>query len=224
LKYRSKKIIVSVLFVLFTGLSPISLPAQSFEVGQIFTYLSDDSLKADISLKGLLEDQVRKTLLSGLPIYMKISLTLMDQNQREIVKIHYAASIIYDVWEERFSVIDFSGNSQQYELLEEIKQWVQNLQGFSIFPQQKLSMGVSYRVMSLVEVQLTTRKQNQQIKWWLGKSDPTEEEIASEERSTGFKLNLNQLVQMLFSSSEEPNKYSASKTSDVFRLEDLEFQ
>ena len=221
---RSITIIPWLLGFIFMGIFTVSLTAQDFQINQVSAYLLDDSLQIDITITDLLVNQIRKTLLSGLPINMGVELILSDQNQKEIVKNQYAGNLNYDVWEERFRIIDFWGNEIEFELLEGVNKWVENLGAFALLPKNKLYSGTSYQVLAKLEVLLTTRKQNQQLKWWLGKSDPTEEEIASEERSTGFKLNLNQLVQMFFSSNEGPDKYSVTRMSNVFRLEDLEFQ
>jgi hypothetical protein len=67
-------------------------------------------------------------------------------------------------------------------------------------------------------------QESQQLKWWIENSDQTEEELASRERSTGFKLNINQLVQMFFSREETEETYMVKKTSDYFTLSELKFQ
>jgi hypothetical protein len=224
LKVRLNKILYFYLAFLLGGMLPPCLMAQNHEIEQVLPYLSQDSLKVDITVRGFLEDQILKTLLAGLPLNIGVELRLIDQNQKEVLKNQYLGKINYDVWEERFRVIDFSGVARDFELLEEVKTWSRNIKQLALMPQSKIDVAASYQVIAKLEVLLITRKQNQQLKWWLGKSDPTEEEIASEERSTGFRLNLNQLVQIFFSSDQEPEKYSVTKISDVFRLSDLKFQ
>jgi hypothetical protein len=210
--------------VFLTGILPQLLWGQAFQVEQVLPYLSDDSLKADIVVSDLLEDQILKTLLSGLPLQIEIDLMLRSQAQNDLVSKRYFSRLSYDVWEEKFWVMDFRGNIQEFDDLDNVKRWARNLSQLSILSRETLEENQLYQVDVTLTVVLSGEKQEEQLKWWLGNSNPTEEDIASEERSTGFRLNLNQLVRMIFSSDEEPQKYSANGISEKFNLSDLTFQ
>jgi hypothetical protein len=224
LKSIAKKLFLSLSAAFLIGILPVCLLAQNFQIEQVLPYLSEDSLKVDITIDGLLEDQVQKTLLAGLPLSFSIELVLFKENEKEVAKRQYFSKINYDVWEERFRVWDFTGSVREFELLDNVKKWCKNIRNLGLVSKNRLDTGETYRVMSSVELVPLDKKQNKQLQWWLENSDPTEEELASEERSTGFKLNLNQLVQMLFSGSKKPERYTRDQVSDSFKLSDLQFQ
>lgn len=210
--------------VFLSGILPLFIWGQEVQVDQVLPYLSDDSLKVDIAVSDLLEDQILKTLLAGLPLQIEIDLVLRNQAQKELARKRYFTRLSYDVWEEKFWVMDFRGKIQEFNDLDTVKRWTRSLSRFSLVPRGKLKENQLYQVNAALTVILSGEKQEEQLKWWLSNSDPTEEDMASEERSTGFRLNLNQLVRMIFSSEEEPQKYSGTGISEKFNLSDLKFQ
>jgi hypothetical protein len=210
--------------VFLVEILPVCLWGQNFKIKQVLPYLSEDSLKVDITIDGLLEDRVQKTLLAGLPLSFSIDLVLIKENEKELANREYFSKINYDVWEERFGVWDYQGSLREFELLDDLKSWCANIRNLGLASKDWLETRETYRVITTVELVPLDKNQSKQLQWWLENSDPTEEELASEERSTGFKLNLNQLVQMLFSGDKKPERYTKNRVSDSFKLSDLQFQ
>lgn len=217
--YRCVK---KLLLVLFMGLIvPVSLTAQEYKIVGIRAYLSNDSLKIEFAIDNLLEGDVRKTVLAGLPLAMEFSFELLNSQQKQLINKNIRGRITYNVWEEYFLMEVHEAGKKQFFSLPELERWMQTVRGIGLAPAALLNAGESYRVKVHARIFLLTREQSRELKWWLQRSEPVEEELPSRERSTGFKLNLNRIVQLFFSTEERQKEYTADGRSGVFRLSDL---
>jgi hypothetical protein len=170
------------------------------------------------------QEKILQTLLAGIPLDIEIRLSLFNQEQKELTQRGFNCRISYDVWEEHFWLLDYQQNTIDFSELEDLQKWsktVNNLglagQNF-LLPQDRYMINVEMRILVL------GARENQQLKWWIENSDQTEEDLASRERSTGFRLNLNQLVQMFFSQEKADEIYINQQSSGYFTLSELKFQ
>jgi len=190
---------------------------------QIIPYLSDDSLKVDVTLENILQDDILKTLLAGIPLDLKIQGSLLNEEQQMITQKVFSSKVSYDVWEEHFWIMDFHEKLLDYDNLDEVLKWINTIYALALSEQNLLSPRNAYTIHIKLQIFILGKQESQQLKWWIENSDQTEEDLASRERSTGFRLNLNQLVQMFFSREKAEDKYEISKISSSFTLSDLKF-
>ncbi len=197
------------------------LYAQDFQLSEIRPRLSHDTLTVEISCHNLFENQIRKTLLAGLPLVMDFSLRLMNTQRQAVVIRSEQAGLTYDVWEEIFRVSGMEKMPVQFQTLEQLIKRFSDLPPIVLAPVSQLSSDDSYQVQVELKVVLLSQKQSRQLKDWLESSETTEEDLPSQDRSTGFRLNLNRMVQMFFSGEKKPDEYSASAISKKFKIRDL---
>ena len=204
-------------------LLPIHIFGQDYRITQIIPYLSDDSLKVDVVVENILQDDILKTLLAGIPLELKINGSLLNKTQQTVFQKLFHSRVSYDVWEEHFWIMDFQQKIMDFEDLAAVQQWINTIHGLVLTDQSVLVPQTAYTIHVQLEIFILGKNENQQLKWWIENSDQTEEDLASRERSTGFRLNLNQLVQMFFSREKVEDKFELSKTSPTFTLSDLQF-
>jgi hypothetical protein len=203
---------------------PKGLAGQDYQINQIIPYLSQDSLKADVLVENIFQEKILRTLLAGIPLDIELKLSLMNQRQETVSQREFNCKVSYDVWEEHFWLFDYWNNTIDFSELVELQNWSRTIANLGLVHQDLLSTQIRYMIRAEMRIQVLGAQESQQLKWWIENSDQTEEELASRERSTGFKLNLNQLVQMFFSREETEETYIVKQTSDYFTLPELKFQ
>jgi len=212
--------------LLWMGLSfLIVLPlwGQDYRINTILPYLKNDSLMVDIAVLNFPEGKIRKTLLAGIPLDIDLSLILLNSPQRKIAEKVYDGKILYDVWEEHFQVKGLGEANPGFSSLEQLQDWFGNLCCLTLTSFDQMKTGEFYRVKAELKVVILGKKQSQELTSWLQKSDQTEEDIATEDRSTGFRLNLNQLIQLFFSGEGKQEMFRASVLSAKFTVADLNY-
>jgi hypothetical protein len=177
----------------------------------------------DLSMEDVFQGEIRRTLLAGIPVLVKFSFQLQEKGEMVVLTKSNDGRIIYDVWEESFRLFGIGIQEKNFKELSELQSWFGNLQGLNLAAIKNLSRDKEYRVLVESQIVLLTGKQSQEIKSWLQKSDQTEENLASEERSTGFRLNLNKLIQLFFSGEEKATEYHQIARSGMFTINDLQF-
>jgi len=200
---------------------PAILPAQSFQLSGILPYAAEDSLKVDFSLQQLWEGKIAKSLLAGIPLDIQLDMILLNPENEVISQRSYLGEVVYDVWEEKFALLNLGIFPSHCNSIADLRSWFEQIEGLGLNPLKSLVPDVSYQLRIDFSVLILNKKQNQELKRWMQSADQTEEEFASRERSTGFRLNINQLVQLFFSGDEEPEKFQVSGSSAPFTLMDL---
>ena len=203
---------------------PALLPGQDCQITQVIPYLSEDSLKVDMIVENMFQKKILQTLLAGIPLDIELNLSLLDQEQKELSQRGYNCKVSYDVWEEHFWLFDYQQNTIDFRELEDLQNWSKTIGDLSLVNQNLFSSPNRYMIKAEMRILAIGIRENQQLKWWIENSDQTEEDLASRERSTGFKLNLNQLVQMFFSREKADETYIIHQSSGYFTLSDLKFQ
>jgi hypothetical protein len=196
---------------------------QSYRISTVLPYLHDDSLTVTVSLENFPEGKIRKTLLAGIPLDLGLTLTLLNSAQRPIDIRKFSGKILYDVWEEHFQIKGLGKNNPGFNSLDQLEKWFADLSDLALIPASRINDDNLYQVKADMNVIILGKKQGQELSSWLRKSDQTEEDIGTEERSTGFRLNLNQLIQLFFSGEDKQEIFQASAFSAKFGIRDLTY-
>lgn len=218
---RLDKIRLIVLFLFF--LQTTFLVGQNYRINNVLPYLKNDFIKIDLSVQNLFEGEIRKTLLTGIPIMIEFQFQLKDEDQTLVTSYSRNCKIAYDVWEEYFQLLCLEENEKKFQKINEVVMWFSQIEGINLASVEMLSLDKKYNVQVRALVTLMSGKQSEQIKWWIQNSEQTEEDKTSQERSTGFRLNLNKLVQLFFTRDEKLKQYVISGNSGVFSIADLQF-
>lgn len=200
-------------------LAPFRPAAQEWRLSDVQPYRSGDSLTLRFSSSHLLRSDIRKSLLAGLPLIMEIHISL-TRGQQPVATVRRTYRIRYNVWEESFTLWA-PGGPRRFTTLPALETALSRFDGLLRAPLKSLPPDGEYRFWIEARLALLTRRQSRVLEDWMEKGAPLEEELPSQERSTGFKLNLNRLIQMFMGSKEKQPEYRTEAVSAPFRPEQL---
>lgn len=195
--------------------------AQDIPIPAVTAVVQNDSLKVRIAYQGLFQNEIRKTLLAGLPVLLDLDIRLTDSRQQSLVNMREVIQINYDVWEEFFSVSLPGKKSRKFSELASLQQWLAHFESRGLQALSGLSETDSYGINVQTRLILLSRKQNRQLNWWLQNGQQTEEDLPSRDRSTGFKLDLTKLVQIFVSRGNAPQEFVFQSSSKPFTLSEI---
>jgi hypothetical protein len=198
-----------------------SVYSQTEPILNLQPFVNNDSLQLDVHYIRLFTGNIKKTLLAGLPILLELKLNLLDFQNKNVHSKKLSGKITYDVWEELFTIEGFDSVGNPLQSLDAVKQFFRNRLKTALLPRRNLKTAEIYQVSAESQVILLTREQSRHLQDWIQSSDQTEEELPTQERDTGFRLNLNNLVQLFMGSRDEQERYVIKASSRRFRLNDL---
>lgn len=213
---RSLLILISIYIL---NLSPTL--AQNDPSISVHPFLKNDSLKLEVSYRNLFVGNIKKTLLAGLPILIELNLKLIDTGDKVIQSKKMSGKISYDVWEELFNIQGLPSAENSLQRLDEVKNYFSEDLKTGLLPKEYLMSAEEYHISIESRLTLLTGKQSRQLKDWIETGEQTEEDLPSNERDTGFRLNLNNLVQFFMGEKNKPEELLLKASSEKFRLTDL---
>lgn len=189
-------------------------------IDQIQPAIVNTKLAVSARFHNLFSPRIVGTIQSGLPSVVKIDIKLLDARKKNVWHKKVVHSISYNIWEERYFIRD-SDSTQTYTSLDTLKRCASRLNRELLLPVARLSRFTSYFIKMRVEIVPISVSQGEKVADWLSNPNQTEESLASQERSSGFKVNLSKLVSF-FVERKKPSQFSSSWfPSKFFKIEDL---
>jgi hypothetical protein len=196
-----------------------NLYSQHIFKAQIQPYLSSDSLKVKIHLDIWSFEDSKKAFLSGLPMVLDLSISLKGSDDRSLANLTISPYLKYDIWSESYSITGLFGKIIRFSSWTDFNSWFLpevKLLSFSELPKDEvLKIELEGRLL------IQSGKGEKGFTQWLQNGEQTEEDLPSHERSTGFKLNLNKIIQLLVANSEKPQEYPIRSNSKQFTIGEL---
>jgi len=218
-KLKFSNLLLILIGIYFLNLSPTF--AQSNPTLSVHPFLKNDSLKLGISYRNLFTGNIEKTLLAGLPILIELNLKVVDSGNKTIQSKKINGKISYDVWEELFNIQGLQSTENFLQTLDDVRNYFSEQLQTGLLPKKYLMSAEEYHIDLESRVTLLTRRQSRQLKDWIQTGEQTEEDLPSNERDTGFRLNLNNLVQFFIGEKNKPEEFFLEASSVKFRLTNL---
>ena len=212
----------SFIFILISVTFPSLVFAQAgseIRVERITPKLSGDSLLVSADFKNLFSRKIVGTIQSGLPSIVEIQIKLLE-GTKQIVRKPISRSIEFDVWEERY-VVRSQDTTEVYFEFEQVKQAANRLLNVVLISKGLLTANQTYTIQIRVGIVPISAHQANKISYWLENPNQTEEAVASDNRATGFSLNINKLVSFFVSNKKGSQFSSKWFSSRPFRLTEL---
>lgn len=208
-------------FIISLAFSPL-LRADDGEirVEAITLALRQDTLTVSARFENLFSEKIVGTIQSGLPCIVKIEMELRENGDREVLEQEVTQTIEYDVWSEKYT-IRRSDSTRVYSEFEEVKRRIRQFH-YELTETAFLKSTSRYTVAIRAAIIPITTRQADKISDWLLDPNQTEEALPSQNRSSGFKLNLNKLVSFLVGSKRRSRYSSDWHTSNKFKLSELQ--
>ena len=188
-------------------------------VERITPGLSGDSLVVSADFKNLFSRKIVGTIQSGLPSIVEIQIKLFE-GTKQIVRKPISRSIEFDVWEERYRVRS-PDTTQVYFEFEQVKQAANRLMNVFLISKALLAATKNYTMQIRVGIIPISAHQANKVSYWLENPNQSEEAIASDNRSSGFSLNINKLVSFFVNKKKGSRFSSKWFSSRSFRLAEL---
>ncbi|TDI80376.1 MAG: DUF4390 domain-containing protein [Caldithrix sp.] len=188
-------------------------------VERITPGLSGDSLVVSADFKNLFSRKIVGTIQSGLPSIVEIQIKLFE-GTKQIVRKPISRSIEFDVWEERYRVRS-PDTTQVYFEFEQVKQAANRLMNVFLISKALLAATKNYTIQIRVGIIPISAHQANKVSYWLENPNQSEEAIASDNRSSGFSLNINKLVSFFVNKKKGSQFSSKWFSSRPFRLAEL---
>lgn len=188
-------------------------------VERITPGLSGDSLVVSADFKNLFSRKIVGTIQSGLPSIVEIQIKLFE-GTKQIVRKPISRSIEFDVWEERYRVRS-PDTTQVYFEFEQVKQAANRLMNVFLISKALLAATENYTIQIRVGIIPISAHQANKVSYWLENPNQSEEAIASDNRSSGFSLNINKLVSFFVNKKKGSQFSSKWFSSRSFRLAEL---
>lgn len=212
----------SFIFILVSVTFPSLVFAQAggeIRVERITPGLSGDSLVVSADFKNLFSKKIVGTIQSGLPSIVEIQIKLLE-GTKQIVRKPISRSIEFDVWEERY-VVRSPDTTEVYFEFEKVKRATNRLLNAFLISKALLAATKNYTIQIRVGIVPISAHQANKVSYWLENPNQSEEAIASDNRSSGFSLNINKLVSFFVNKKKGSQFSSKWFSSRPFRLAEL---
>ncbi len=191
------------------------------KVDQIVPQLNQGYLTVSADFQNLFSEKIIGTIQSGLPSIVQIEIKLVATENKQIVRRQIVCSISYNIWQERYSII-YEDTAEIYSDFTEARKRSSHLKNVTLITSKFLNKKLNYNIQIRVSIIPISSRQSDKINDWLLDPNQTEESLASDERASGFKLNLSNLVS-LFVGGKKRSRYSSDwYSSKTFRISDLQ--
>jgi len=213
------------IFLVFLAAAPFSAAraqrASDIVVERIAPRLADGQIVLSAQFRNLFSKRIVGTIQSGLPSIIQIEIKLSDSANRSLVRKRISRKLSYDIWEEKYTLTN-PDTSLTFKDFEAVKSGSSRIDSLTLLKREALRDGQAYRVQMRVGIVPITQRQAEKVTDWLRDPNQTDEYVPSDERSSGFQLNLNKLVSFFVSSHKPSGFESRWFSSKSFTLQDLQ--
>jgi len=199
--------------------TPVRTAAQ-IRVEQIVPSLRNDTLAVSARFTNLFSKKIIGTIQSGLPSIIQIELRLLDSRKNQLARRHISKSIAYDIWDEKYK-IRHDGGEVTLARFEQVRAVSAILEKEGLISRRKLATAGPYVCQVRVGIIPISARQAERVTDWLLDPNETEERVASENRTSGFELNISKLLSFFVSKKKGSKYISPWFSSKPFRLHDL---
>lgn len=194
---------------------------EKIVIEQVTPDLVGDSLVVSAQFKNLFSQKIVGTIQSGLPSIIQIEIKLLQANDKSILQKFISRKIAYDIWAERY-LISSRDTTEVYTKFDDVEQNCSRLESEKLVAKSKLATNNSYSVQIRVGIVPISTLQAEKVSDWLEDPNQTEEFLASENRTSGFELNLNKLLSFFINSKKQSRYNSAWFSSKSFTIQQLQ--
>jgi hypothetical protein len=182
--------------------------------------LNQNYLAVSAVFQNLFSPKIVGTIQSGLPSIIEIEIKLLQEDKRSVLHKRFTRTISYNIWEERYTINSEDTTNTFYDF-EEAKKFSSEFKNLALIEKNNLDENAKYKFLIRVGIIPISTMQAEKVTDWLRDPNQSEEYLASDDRASGFKLNLNKLVSF-FVGNKKRSQYSSSwYSSDAFRIKEL---
>ena len=164
-------------------------------------------------------DKIIGTIRSGLPSVVFVDIELAEKGGRRIARQRIVQSISYDIWQERYT-IERDTLRRTLANFDSMQQASSTLHDIEMSALAQLKGQLSYVLTVQAGISPISGRQSQKFSSWLQDSDEIRSDVGSQERASGFQLNLSKLVSFLIGGDKRRGNTSPERRIE-FRISEL---
>ncbi len=221
-----KKVATNVLWLFFFLISAFEVATASpgdeggIRIETITPGVKNGQITVSARFRNLFSKKIVGTIQSGLPSIIQIEMKLLEGKEKTLVHKTLMRRISYDIWQERYA-IDSPDSTQILTDFEAVKKVSSALQDEPLVQRQKLRPTSRYTIELRVGIIPISTRQAEKVSDWLLDPNQVEEPLASDNRSSGFELNISKLVSFFVNRKKGSRYRSEPFRSKPFKLSDL---
>jgi len=195
--------------------------SQNTYISDIHAYIESDSLKIEIACEDFFRGKPKKALLAGIPASVEFEIRIVNERNKTVATTLQVYQITYEVWEEYFHVRQNQKRGYHFTSYEKLLHHFRQISNITIAPEsafknEKYKLIIEFRMLTLIKAK------NHQLRKWIEETTQTEEDLPSENRTTGFKVNLNRLISVFTDKSAQHESVEFVYKSQYFTVQQLE--
>jgi hypothetical protein len=215
-----KRVLIGLVLSAAQAIPVTAQPSGEIRIDHIVATLAQDSLCISATLHNLFSRKIIGTIQSGLPSIINAEVKLMDNVKKQVLHKLISRSISYDIWEEEYSLAT-EETVKTFRDFESVKRAGSRLTQFPLIAANFLRAQAIYSVRIRVAIIPISAGQGAKVNEWLLYPNQTEEGFASDDRSSGFKFTLGNLISFFVRDRRRSRYNSDWFSSEPFTLGEI---
>lgn len=185
-------------------------------------FFTAGSLHVVVRSENIFNPKISGTINSGLPCLIEVEVELRDNSGRVMRRLVQPFRISYNIWEEKYQ-LDSADTVAIFTDFTRLREQFTLFRSAAIVARSRLKASQSYRLRVRIGVAPISSRQSRKLSGWLETSGgKNQDDITSEEQSSGFRVNVSLLVSWFLGNSKKHTHYSpwfvrAFQTADIIR-------
>lgn len=176
-------------------------------------------LRITVEIDNLFSKKITGTIRSGLPSVVFVEIELFEKDGQRLARRRVLQRISYDIWQERYTVQRDTA-IQTFDDFASVQRLGSQVRDIEVADLSHMQMAKRYVVKVRAGISAISSVQSQKLSSWLQESDEVRSDVGSQERASGFQLNLSKLVSFLVGGDKRRGNSSPEYQLE-FRLSDL---
>lgn len=189
-------------------------------VKEITPALVGGNLVLNLRIENLFTPKIVGTIQSGLPSIVQIHIQLLENQRVRLFDKSIFKRITYNIWDEYYTV-ECDTVIEKVRNFEALKVKSSLLRNLVLLARKRLNPASHYLLRIRAGISPISAIQSHKFNSWLRESRTTQSEIVSDERSSGFRLNISNLVSF-FIGNDHRRKSRSAIEEFTFQLMDLQ--
>jgi len=171
-------------------------PIKSLEIR-----MSDDRLVIIGHFAGLIDNEMKQTLASGLSSTLSFHLQLINSRSKVLRKNNEAVYLRYNVWEKMYQVLTTT-QEKYFDDIHHFEKFLKDSLTFDMGKISKLSFDDKLHIFLSFSPEKISDSQKSKLNTWLVSEGETNESKPALESESGFSVNLSNLISIFFSKKD----------------------
>jgi hypothetical protein len=214
MKLLKLNIVTSFLLICIAG-SQLSF-AQENPIKSLEVKVNEDRLVIVGHFSGLIDNEMKQTLASGLSSTLSFHLQLFNSRSKVLRKNNEAVYLRYNVWEKVYQVLTTT-QEKYFDDIHHFENFLKDSLTFDMGKISKLPIDDKLRIVLSFSPEKISDSQKSKLNTWLVSEGEMNESKPALESESGFSVNLSNLISIFLSKKESQKIFLYKSTPFTIR-------